>query len=67
MIIKVKQLSGELSKYSGWGGKMLDIQKGSTGNHMCRVVIAAPPLFDDKPIDIWLASEMLVTLKETNH
>ena len=62
-LIKVKELSGELSSYSGYGGSVLDTHKSNTGDCICRVLIAAPPNYDTTPVDIWLHSSMLVEIK----
>ena len=42
---------------------MLDTHKSNTGDCICRVLIAAPPNYDTKPVDIWLHSSMLVEIK----
>lgn len=67
LLVKVKEnITGELSKYSGWGGYVVDSHYTAAHGWCYAVVIAPPPNFDVPTENIWLPKLMLVLRANTS-
>lgn len=62
-LIQVKELKGQLAKYSGWRGVVINIHQVAGQNIRCEVTIYPPPNYDNNPETIWLDNSMLIKLR----